>query len=422
MARSWLSIRVDLVAGRGEDFWPRPGRVLVARRTFTFRQLGHAIDVAFGRWDFAHLHRFVLDDIELVPLDWWDDPPRDAADDSSRLSILELGQQFAYEFDFGDGWEHLCTVGPSRVDPLDVLGVEPDEPGVAFGWGDLPDQYGRRHDADDGLAPPPAPPDPPMSDLPPLLPHWGDRTPPAAGEQVDSLSSRQDWDDKSWRRLLGAVRRGDGPEVLAVLRRHDPMEVAQLAGSGLLLALDDRLADSHDLARRLADDLRDRMWSGDDELAHELDVARGASDGPDLRPIPVDLEELAMNLEGNPMDEGWRLDIETGDWWVADPLGMTGEDPPEDWDDPDRWLGVHALGSREGWTDMRDFIGRVDDPDLVDRLDRAIHGRGVFRRFKDVLYDHDHDGIRAEWFRFSDDRQRGRARAWLAMHGLRPAR
>lgn len=421
MARTWLSIRVDLVAGRGEEFWPRPGRVLVARRTFTFRQLAHAIDVAFGRWDFAHLHRFVLDDVELVPLDWWDDPPPGADDDTSRLSILELSQQFAYEFDLGDGWEHLCTVGPSRVDPIDVLGIQPDEPGVAFGWGDLPDQYGRRHDADDGgEAPPPAQPDPPMSDLPPLLPHWGDWTPPVLGEQLDWLPSMQDWDDESWRRLLGAVKRGDGPDVLAVLHRRDPLVVAHLAGAGLLLALDDQLADAGNPARQLADELRDRMLSGDEELADQLDAARGVGDGPDLRAIPVDLEELSMHLEGDGMDEGWRVQVETGDWWPENPLGMTGEEPPEDWDDPDRWLHVHAIGSREGWADMRDFIRGLDDPDVADRLDRAIHGRGAFRRFKDVLFDHDH--VRAEWFRFSHERQRGRARAWLAMHGFRPAR
>jgi hypothetical protein len=30
MARTWLSIRVDLVSGRGEDYWPRPGRIFAA--------------------------------------------------------------------------------------------------------------------------------------------------------------------------------------------------------------------------------------------------------------------------------------------------------------------------------------------------------------------------------------------------------
>ncbi|MGH3001474.1 MAG: hypothetical protein ACRDM1_02195 [Gaiellaceae bacterium] len=47
----------------------------------------------------------------------------------------------------------------------------PDGPLPYWGWGDIPDQYGRRRDGDDGEAPPPS--DPGRSDLPPLLPWWG---------------------------------------------------------------------------------------------------------------------------------------------------------------------------------------------------------------------------------------------------------
>ena len=43
--------------------------------------------------------------------------------------------------------------------------------GLAWGWGDIPDQYRRRWDADDGESRPPA--DPGLSDLPPLRPRWG---------------------------------------------------------------------------------------------------------------------------------------------------------------------------------------------------------------------------------------------------------
>jgi len=32
MARIWLSIRVELVEGRGERLWPRPGRFFAAAR------------------------------------------------------------------------------------------------------------------------------------------------------------------------------------------------------------------------------------------------------------------------------------------------------------------------------------------------------------------------------------------------------
>ena len=39
MTRAWLSIRVDLAEGGGEQYGPRPGRIFAAARTHTFKQL-----------------------------------------------------------------------------------------------------------------------------------------------------------------------------------------------------------------------------------------------------------------------------------------------------------------------------------------------------------------------------------------------
>ncbi|GAB3286045.1 hypothetical protein GCM10027456_81810 [Kineosporia babensis] len=73
MARTWLSIRADLVSGHGNDLWPRPGRILAAARSHTFAQPAESIDDAFARWDHAHLHLFTLaDSTPVTPLDWWD--------------------------------------------------------------------------------------------------------------------------------------------------------------------------------------------------------------------------------------------------------------------------------------------------------------------------------------------------------------
>lgn len=175
MARSWLSVRVELVEGRGEAFWPRPGRIFAARRSHSFWQLAQAIDDAFARWDRSHLHAFELAGRTLITrTDWWDDLPQGVVVLDGRrtnLSRLQPGEQFVYEFDLGDGWNHLCTVGEQRIDPLETLGIEPDVPLPYWGWGDIPDQYGRRWDADDGESS--LPPDPGLSDLPPLRPLWG---------------------------------------------------------------------------------------------------------------------------------------------------------------------------------------------------------------------------------------------------------
>jgi hypothetical protein len=61
------------------------------------------------------------------------------------------------------------------------------------------------------------------------------------------------------------------------------------------------------------------------------------------------------------------------------------------------------------------FIGTVRNPGRADRLEIAISGRGAFRRFKDVL--ERWPGELERWYAFSAERQRGRARAWLADAG-----
>ena len=62
MARTWPSIRVDLIEGHGEQYWPRPGRILTAACSRTFKQLANAVDDTFARWDRSHLQEFTLAD------------------------------------------------------------------------------------------------------------------------------------------------------------------------------------------------------------------------------------------------------------------------------------------------------------------------------------------------------------------------
>jgi hypothetical protein len=177
VSRTWLSIQVELVSGRGAEFWPRPGRIFAAARSHSFGQLADAIDLAFARWDLAHVHMFTLaDGDEITALEQWDSEAPDGSMDSdkTKLNRLSPGEQFAYVFDFGDDWAHLCTVGARRIDPLDELGTLPAEPQPYYGWGDLPDQYGRRW-ADDGRSREPRRPARPLADLPPILSWWGPR-------------------------------------------------------------------------------------------------------------------------------------------------------------------------------------------------------------------------------------------------------
>lgn len=73
-----------------------------------------------------------------------------------------------------------------------------------------------------------------------------------------------------------------------------------------------------DVARRL----RERGWTGDSELADQLESRLGTVPTPDLRPLTIDLEELAMVLEGDPLSGGGRIDLRNGDV-LSDPPSST---------------------------------------------------------------------------------------------------
>ncbi len=187
MARTWLSIRVDLVEGHGEHYWPRPGRIFAAARSHTFKQLADAIDDAFARWDRSHLQEFTLADGRRLygpDPDW--EIEGEVTEDYQRvkLSRLRPGEQFVvYVFDLGDDWARLCAVAAQRIDLVEALGILPDTPLPYWGWGDIPDHYRRRWDDDGGESPPPR--NPGLADLPPLRPHWARQ--PTAEAQVQAL-------------------------------------------------------------------------------------------------------------------------------------------------------------------------------------------------------------------------------------------
>jgi pRiA4b ORF-3-like protein len=189
VARTWLSLTVELVEGAGFRFWPRPGRVFAVGRRHTFEQLATVIDVSFGRWDLSHLWQFELPGQVFVAPDHpdWESGESDTVlAANSRLSRLVGGDEFVYEFDLGDSWLHICRVAEARIDPAETLGDVPEEPTAYDGWGILPDQYLRRFAEDDGEAP--EPPDQRNRDLPPFRPWWGAGAGDAKGGAADGAN------------------------------------------------------------------------------------------------------------------------------------------------------------------------------------------------------------------------------------------
>ena len=137
---TWMVIRVELLSGVGRDFEPPPGRDFLVSSQHTFRAFADAINSAFARWELSHLHAFRIGNrtigTRVEDLDFEDDQ-------QTNIGEHELGSGFHFEFDFGDSWEHRCTAIDVTMEPEEKYGQKPHRPIPVFGWGTLPDQYGR---------------------------------------------------------------------------------------------------------------------------------------------------------------------------------------------------------------------------------------------------------------------------------------
>lgn len=402
---------VELLGGRGEELWPWPGRVFAVGASHTFLDLAEAINDAFARWDRAHLSLFTLADGRVIT----DEPtgaelagstdgpiavPLDIA--SAKVArVLEPGAEFQFVFDLGDEWTHLCVVAEEKIDPVEVLGVRPSAPLAYWGWGAIPDQYGRRWASDDGESRPPQRPSQPH----PMLQHaW------PAQKQLRTLDVAA---------LRQSIAGHDANRFLASVTGCDVDDALQQVGAGIPMALHQRRNKAEAVALSVVNRLTSRGGPGDQVLAEDL-LACLRREPLAGRVVPVDLDMLSTELEGDmSLSTGGYVDLQTGEVYddaITDP-GMVGEDAAIDVDeDPDRWLRFDRTGSRDGWRDMSDFAERQRDAGLRERLERAIHGPGAFRRFRDLVHDED---LAEQWYTFSSDRQLGRAREFLAGEGIR---
>ena len=411
MARTWLSVTVELLGGRGEQLWPWPGRVFAVGPSHTFLDLAHAINDAFARWDRSHLSMFTLADGRVVTDTETGDEMTESLGgpitatvdiESAKIArLLKPGAEFAFTFDLGDDWTHRCVIGDEKVDPIQVLGITPPTPLPYWGWGAIPDQYGRRWADDDGQSRAPRRPSGPH---PMLLHAW------PAQDQVPTLEVAE---------LRAAIATGDADRFLTAVRGRDVDDVLHQVGAGLPMALHQRRKQAEAVTVSVINRLTWRAGPGDEVLAQDL-LAHLRGEPLTGRVVPVDLEMLGTELEGDlTMSAGGYLDLRTGevvDEGVTDPA-MVGQDAAVDVEtEPDRWLRFDRTGSGDGWRDMAAFAQRQHDSSLRERLERAIEGKGAFGRFRDLVHQ---ESLADQWYAYSTDRQLGRAREFLADHGIR---
>lgn len=133
-----------------------------------------------------------------------------------------------------------------------------------------------------------------------------------------------------------------------------------------------------------------------------------------LDPDQVDLADLTLALEDHSHEHSWWFDPATGhvEPHFADDFGEVSLDERR----ATRLIPVEPLPTAIGYGDMEDFVAYVREPRTRELLERAIAGRGAFRRFKDALLDYPE--LRRAWFDFHDARGERRAIEWLLDHDL----
>ena len=137
---------------------PTPGRIFIVGPAHTFAALADAINQGFARWDLSHLHEFELAGgrrIGFVDPEPFDDAVIEEQAAVKVAGAVRPGDEFRFVFDFGDRWEHRCRVLAEKVDPRQEWGAGPlpRQPVAIWGWGSIPDQYGRESAAELDLSP-----------------------------------------------------------------------------------------------------------------------------------------------------------------------------------------------------------------------------------------------------------------------------
>ncbi len=125
----------------------------------------------------------------------------------------------------------------------------------------------------------------------------------------------------------------------------------------------------------------------------------------------IDLELLSEALEDHSGERRWYLDRRSGEV-ITDLDDLARPDEEEDAFADDNRIWIDPIPGRESYGDLEDFVECVRDPRARELLERAIAGRGAFRRFKDTLLEF--PKLRAGWFAFHDARMKRRALRWLA--------
>ncbi len=134
--------------------------------------------------------------------------------------------------------------------------------------------------------------------------------------------------------------------------------------------------------------------------------------------VSIDWTSLEAAFENHSPDARSYLDRTSGE--VITVVGTDEADPlvARVNTNPDNYVRVEPIPSREQYRMMERFIATVHHPELRDRLQDSIVGKGAFRRFKDVVTQYVEE--RKRWFTFRDVLAHQYIMDWLKTNRVEP--
>lgn len=134
--------------------------------------------------------------------------------------------------------------------------------------------------------------------------------------------------------------------------------------------------------------------------------------------MKIDLRMVAEALEDHSDLENY-LDLMTGE---VVPVSEEFTGTPEEimmeiQENPDRFLLIDPMDSRDGHRIMQAFVNGMAEGEARRSLAGAISGRKPFASFKHVLFDY--SGERAAWFEFHNGRMLQAAREFLCLNEVK---
>lgn len=157
-----------------------------------------------------------------------------------------------------------------------------------------------------------------------------------------------------------------------------------------------------------------------------------------MRKLKVDVEDIAMIMENQDrFGNQYYLDTETGETVVIPDELMSALEEGEsceglpDWElellpqakeifeESDRYEEIPVRSSHEAYDVMVEFASDVRDGHLRSRLESVLHGRGAFRRFKNVLREYPEE--EKQWFQFKAEKDKEEVKEWLESIGIEMA-